>query len=185
MGTPNIIQTRGSLADRLTFDTWGLEGELRDPPTLGQSPWSLLGLAVEGLAHHLSGRFLHLPQIDLADPRALAPAMSSAWKSPFSRASPGWFLLFLWAQPKCPLFSEAVQTPLYPPFHQAHPNPVCFHHTGVAVGHPSFLCWLVGWFSLPQVQGPCLDGLLGKFPKLTFVNWIKECVPSPLPSQKR
>ena len=49
----------------------------------------------------------------------------------------------------------------------------------------SFLCLLVGWFSLPQVQGPCLDGLLGKFPKLTFVNWIKECVPSPLPSQKR
>ena len=45
--TPNIIHTRCSLAGRLTFDTWGLEGELRDPSALDQSPWSLLGLTGE------------------------------------------------------------------------------------------------------------------------------------------
>ena len=56
--TPHIIHTRCSLAGRLTFVTWGLEGELRDPSALDESPWSLLGLTGESYSC-LSEGFLH------------------------------------------------------------------------------------------------------------------------------
>ena len=57
-GDTNSIRTRSSWAGRLTFDTRGLEGELRGPCALGQSPWSLLGLTGESYSC-LSGGFLH------------------------------------------------------------------------------------------------------------------------------
>lgn len=57
-GDTNSIRTRSSWAGRLTFDTRGLEGELRDPCALGQSPWSLLGFTGESYSC-LSGGFLH------------------------------------------------------------------------------------------------------------------------------
>ena len=54
-----VLETpRCSRAGRLTFDTRGLEGELRGPSALGQCPWSLLGLTGESYSC-LSGGFLH------------------------------------------------------------------------------------------------------------------------------
>lgn len=87
-GDTNIIHTRCSWAGRVTFDTWGLEGELRDPCALDQSPWSLLGLTGESYSC-LSGGFLHSSSTSPTSDHFLV----SEYEGTLSKSCPGYFCL--------------------------------------------------------------------------------------------